>query len=277
MTATTAPAPAPSRPKKGFGRVIRDTLVITKRNLLKYVRVPTLLIFSTVQPVMFVLLFAFVFGGAIAIPGVEYLDFLIPGIIVQTTVFGATNTAIGLAEDLGRGMIDRFRSLPMARSAVLAGRTLADTARNLFVVTLMIGVGYLLGFRFRGGIVAALTGILVVLLFGYAFSWIFAFVGLKAGDVETAQAAGFVWVFPLVFASSAFVPTQTMPGWLQAFAQNQPVTAVVDAARALTLGPLAPAVGLDNTAELVLKALGWVALVLVVAIPVGVRQYRKTI
>ncbi len=274
MTAETATPPAVA---PGFTWVVRDALAVTKRNVLRNIRNPQFVVFSTIQPIMFVLLFAFVFGGAIAIPGVEYLDFLIPGIIVQTTVFGATNTAIGLAEDLGRGMIDRFRSLPMARSAVLAGRTLADTARNLFVVTLMIGVGYLLGFRFRGGIVAALTGILVVLLFGYAFSWIFAFVGLKAGDVETAQAAGFVWVFPLVFASSAFVPTQTMPGWLQAFAQNQPVTAVVDAARALTLGPLAPAVGLDNTAELVLKALGWVALVLVVAIPVGVRQYRKTI
>ncbi len=274
MTAETATPPAVA---PGFTWVVRDALAVTKRNVLRNIRNPQFVVFSTIQPIMFVLLFAFVFGGAIAIPGVEYLDFLIPGIIVQTTVFGATNTAIGLAEDLGRGMIDRFRSLPMARSAVLAGRTLADTARNLFVVTLMIGVGYLLGFRFRGGIVAALTGILVVLLFGYAFSWIFAFVGLKAGDVETAQAAGFVWVFPLVFASSAFVPTQTMPGWLQAFAQNQPVTAVVDAARALTLGSLAPAVGLDNTAELVLKALGWVALVLVVAIPVGVRQYRKTI
>ncbi len=277
MTATTAPAPAPSRPKKGFGRVIRDTLVITKRNLLKYVRVPTLLIFSTVQPVMFVLLFAFVFGGAITLPGLDYVDFLMPGIFLQTSVFGSTNTGIGLAEDMNKGLVDRFRSLPMSRSAVLAGRTFSDSGRNLFVVLLMTIVGYLIGFNFQNGFFAAVGAILLVLLFGYAFTWISATIGLAIRDVESTQAASFVWIFPLTFASSAFVPVETMPDWLAAFARNNPITIAVNAVRYLVLGEinvLGQTVG--GPAD-VWKALLWISLILAVFIPLAVKRYRKAV
>jgi ABC-2 type transport system permease protein/oleandomycin transport system permease protein len=269
MTSTTV---APTAREQGLARVtwnIKDTLVVTKRNLLKYLRVPTLLVFSTVQPVMFVLLFAFVFGGAIALPGLDYIDFLMPGIFLQTTVFGSTNTGVGLAEDMNKGLIDRFRSLPMSRSAVLAGRTLSDSARNLFVVTLMTIVGYLIGFNFQNGFFNAIGAIILVLLFGYAFTWISASIGLAIRDVESTQAASFVWIFPLVFASSAFVPVDTMPGWLQVFSRNNPITIAVNAVRFLVLGEPWGS-GAD-----VWKALLWIAAIVAVFIPVAVRTYRK--
>jgi ABC-2 type transport system permease protein len=245
---------------------ISDTAVMARRNLLKYPRLPSLLMFSTVQPIMFVLLFAYVFGGAIDIPGVSYIDFLMPGIFVQTVVFGSTNTGIGLAQDLDGGMIDRFRSLPMARSAVLLGRTLSDAVRNLFVVLLMTAVGLLIGFRFHAGLGRALLAILIAITFGFAFSWISAWIGVSVRDVESAQAAGFIWVFPLVFASSAFVPTETMPAWLEAFAEHNPVTVTVNALRSLVLG--GPALA-D-----VLGSLAWSAAILAVFGPLAVAKYR---
>jgi ABC-2 type transport system permease protein len=245
---------------------ISDTAVMARRNLLKYPRLPSLLMFSTVQPIMFVLLFAYVFGGAIDIPGVSYIDFLMPGIFVQTVVFGSTNTGIGLAQDLDGGMIDRFRSLPMARSAVLLGRTLSDAVRNLFVVLLMTAVGLLIGFRFHAGLGRALLAILIAITFGFAFSWISAWIGVSVRDVESAQAAGFIWVFPLVFASSAFVPTETMPAWLEAFAEHNPVTVTVNALRSLVLG--GPALA-D-----VLGSLVWSAAILAVFGPLAVAKYR---
>jgi ABC-2 type transport system permease protein len=251
-----------------FGWAVKDVLALTKRNLLRYSRVPQLLVFSTIQPVMFVLLFAYVFGGAINVPSESYIDFLIPGILVQTVVFGSTQTGVGLAEDLSRGMVDRFRSLPMARSAVLAGRTLSDMARNLFVVLLMLGVGTLIGFRFHAGFVSAVAAVLLVVAFGFAFSWISALIGLALKDVETAQVAGFVWVFPLVFASSMFVPVETMPGWLQGFAGWNPVSNCVDAMRALSLGG-------PVTTE-VLQALAWIVAILVVFVPLAVSRYRRS-
>ncbi len=259
---------------RGVGRVspywaIADALVLTKRNLLKYRRVPTLLVFSTVQPVMFVLLFAFVFGGAIDIPGVDYIDFLMPGIFVQTSVFGSTNTGIALAEDMNKGLIDRFRSLPMSRSAVLAGRTLADSVRNMFVVLLMTGVGFLIGFRFHAGVISAIGALLLAVLFGHAFSWISATLGLWVKDVETAQAAGFVWVFPLVFASSVFVPTGTMPDWLQAFADVNPITIAANAMRAMVLG--------GPVWTHLWKILVWIAGILAVFIPLAVGRYRRAV
>ena len=267
----TAPATATPRSLQRVIWNIKDTLVVTKRNLLKYVRVPTLLVFSTVQPVMFVLLFAFVFGGAITLPGLDYIDFLMPGIFLQTTVFGSTNTGVGLAEDMNKGLIDRFRSLPMSRSAVLAGRTLSDSARNLFVLALMTLVGYLIGFNFQNGLVNAFGAIALVLLFGYAFTWISATIGLSIRDVESTQAASFVWIFPLVFASSAFVPVETMPGWLQAFSRNNPITIAVNAVRYLVLGEPWGA-GAD-----VWKALVWVVAITAVFIPLAVRRYRRAV
>jgi ABC transporter DrrB family efflux protein len=243
---------------------------MTWRNLLKYIRLPDLLVFSTIQPVMFVLLFVYVFGGAIGSalpPGISYVDFLMPGIIVQTAIFGSTQTGVGLADDLQKGMIDRFRSLPMARSAVLAGRTLSDTVRNLFVVLLMLVVGVLIGFRFSGGFWPAVAGILLAILFGLAFSWISAIVGLNVTNVEAAQTASFIWIFPLTFASSAFVPVYSMPAWLRPIARNNPVTVTVNSLRALFLG---------GPVHLFLPAtLLWIAGILVVSVPLAVRRYRR--
>jgi ABC-2 type transport system permease protein/oleandomycin transport system permease protein len=246
---------------------VTDALAMTRRNLFRYIRVPNLLVFSTIQPVMFVLLFTYVFGGAVRISGGSYKDFLLPGILVQTVIFGSTQTGIGLADDLSRGMIDRFRSLPMARSAVLAGRTLSDTVRNLFVVLLMIGVGLLIGFRFHAGFIAAVGAVALAVLFGLAFSWISAYIGMVVRDVESAQTAGFIWIFPLVFASAVFVPVSTMPGWLQSFARVNPVTTTAEAVRALCQG--------GPTASHVLHSLAWIAGILLVFVPLSVRRYRR--
>ena len=211
-----------------------DTIVLAKRNLLRIPRAPDLLLSFTVQPIMFVLLFVYVFGGAIQTPGFDdYTDFLIPGIIVQTMSFGGFVTALGLAEDLKKGLIDRFRSLPMSRSAVLAGRTLADVATNLISLTMMIAVGLLVGFTFEASVLEIVAGILLMLLFGYAFSWVFAFVGLTSSSPEAAQALGFIAIFPLTFASSAFVPIESMPSWLEGFANVNPFTVMTDAMRSL--------------------------------------------
>ncbi|GMR02677.1 MAG: ABC transporter permease [Acidimicrobiia bacterium] len=247
---------------------MRHTAVIAERNLRRIIRLPQLLVFATIQPVMFVLLFAYVFGGAINIPGVNYIDFLIPGILVQTALFGATNTSIGLTEDLQSGIIDRFRSLPMARSAVLAGRTGSDAVRTLFVVLLMLVVGFLIGFRFHAGLLPAFGAIALAVIVGYSAAWVMAAIGLVAKTPEAAQAASFVLMFPFVFASSAFVPVETMPGWLQVFAENQPVTKFVDALRALILG--------GPTATPVFQALTWLVVILAIFIPLSVRQYRRS-
>ncbi len=219
-----------------FKWIISDTIVMTKRGLLRYVRLPELLVFSTIQPVMFMLLFAYVFGGAIDTPGLNYIDYLVPGILAQTIIFGSTVTGVGLAQDLSKGMTDRFHSLPMARSALLAGRTISDMIRNFWTLMLMLVVGLLIGFRFQDGFFHAAEAILLILLLGLAFSWISASIGLAVKDPETVQVAGFIWLFPLVFASSVFVPVETMPDFLKAFAQNSPVTLTVDAVRALSLG-----------------------------------------
>ena len=204
MTDTTEAAASTTIPQQSIQRFLSDAVVLTKRNLLKYRRVPTLLVFSTVQPVMFVLLFVFVFGGAIQLPGdLSYTNFIMAGIFAQVVIFGSTQTGVGLADDMNKGLIDRFRSLPMSRSAVLIGRTSSDAVRNVFVMLLVSLVGFLVGFRFEDGIAAFALALLLAVLFGYAFSWISATIGLAVGDVETAQAATFVWIFPLVFASSA--------------------------------------------------------------------------
>ena len=254
---------------------VRDALAITQRNLIAYRRVPQLLVFSTIQPVIFVLMFRYVFGGAIGsvtlAPGTvfPYVDFLMPGIFAQVVVFGSLATAIGLATDLKSGLLERFRSLPMARSAVLAGRTLADLTRNLFVIVLMVLVGFAVGFRVHSNVLAVLAGMLLVLLFGYAMCWIFATVGLAVGDPETAQAAAFPVLAPLVFASSAFVQVTSMPSWLQVWAKNQPVSVTVSAVRDLMLG--LPA------ASDVLKSLAWLIGILVVFVPISVRLYRRSV
>ncbi len=267
MTTKTTTQPLTDR---GVARLISDVAVMTRRNLVKYRRIPTLLLFSTIQPVMFVLLFVYVFGGAVQFGGAtNYATFLLPGIFAQTAIFGSTNTGIGLAEDINKGIIERFKTLPMSQTAVLLGRTLSDAARNFFVVILMTVVGYLVGFRFEGNFVQALAALALAVLFGFAFSWISAWIGLTVRDVETAQAAGFIWVFPLTFASSAFVPTATMPGWLQGFADINPVTVAVNTLRALTFG--------QSPAPDLWWMLLWVGGILAIFVPLAVRQYRKTV
>ncbi len=265
---TTTQNPTPHVAKQGIFWTISDILAMTKRNMLHYTRLPQLLIFSTIQPVMFLLLFTYVFGGAINTSNPHYIDFLLPGVIVQTVVFGAMQTGVGLAVDLSKGMIDRFRSLPMARSAVLAGRTISDSLRNLFTVSLMVGVGLIIGYRFHQGIGAALAAIGLTLFFGFAFSWISAAIGLLVKNVETAQVAGFIWVFPLVFASSIFVPIASMPTWLQTFAKASPITLTVNSVRNLTLGiPATPDIW---------YAIIWIDAILVVFVPLAVYLYRKS-
>jgi ABC-2 type transport system permease protein/oleandomycin transport system permease protein len=246
---------------------IHDAWSVAKRNLIALVRTPTTVMFSTIQPIIFVLMFRYVFGGAITIPGIRYVDFLMAGIFVQTVTFGAMNTGVGLATDLQTGIIERFRSLPMARSAVLAGRTIADLVRNLFVVALMVGMGFLVGFRVHTGIAPFALAIVLLLGFGVAMSWFMALVGLRAGNAEAAQAAAFPLMAPLVFASSAFVATSSMPGPLQAYANNQPVTAVINAVRVLTIG--------GPTTSKVLIALAWMVGITVVFAFLAVNRYRK--
>jgi ABC transporter DrrB family efflux protein len=219
-----------------LGYAVSDTLVLARRSFLRIPRQPDLLIGFTVQPVMFVVLFVYVFGGAIETPGFDYVDFLMPGIIVQSMVFGGFVTALGLSEDLKKGLIDRFRSLPMSRSAVLTGRTLADVATNVIQLVVMLAVGLAVGFRFSSSVPEVIAGIALLLLIGYAFSWVFALIGLVSSSPEAANAYGFTIIFPLTFVSSAFVPVESMPGWLQPLAEHNPVTAMVDAVRALFLG-----------------------------------------
>jgi ABC transporter DrrB family efflux protein len=250
-----------------MGRVVSDTLVVAERNLLRLPRAPDLLLAFTVQPIMFVLLFVYVFGGAISTPGFDdYADFLIPGIIVQNIAFGGFVTALGLNEDLKKGLIDRFRSLPMARSAVLAGRTLADVVTNLLSMVVLLVTGIIIGFSFDATIGEILLGVVLLLVFGYAFSWFFALLGLLVSSPEAANSVGFIAVFPLTFISSAFVPVESMPGALQWFAEINPFTVMVDAIRALWLD-----VPAGNS---VLGGFAWSAAIFVVFAPLAVHRYR---
>jgi ABC transporter DrrB family efflux protein len=249
-------------------RLVTDTLVLTERNLVRLPRSPDLLIGFTIQPVMFVLLFAYVFGGAISTPGYDYIDFLMPGIIVQNIAFGGFVTALGLAEDLNKGLIDRFRSLPMARAAVLAGRTLADVFTNTLSIAVLVTTGLVIGFTFDASALEILAGVGLLLLFGYAFSWVFAFLGMLVSSAESANALGFTIVFPITFISSAFVPVDSMPDPLAWFAEVNPVTVVVDAMRALWLG--APA---GNS---LWAAPVWCLVIIAIFAPLAVARYRRT-
>jgi ABC-2 type transport system permease protein/oleandomycin transport system permease protein len=244
-----------------------DALVLAKRHLIQIPRIPEELIFATIQPIMFVLLFRYVFGGAIAVSGTSYVNYLMAGIFAQTVIFGATSTGIGLATDLQRGLVDRFRSLPMAKSAVLTGRTISDLVRNTFVVFVMWMVGLLVGFRPDGNVLSWVAAVGLLLLTSFAFSWISATIGLLVSTVEAAQSAGFIWLFPLTFASSAFVPTQSMPSWLQTFANHQPVTLIVNAVRGLLLN--------QPNASTIWQAIAWCVGILVVFIPLAVWAYGR--
>jgi ABC-2 type transport system permease protein len=262
-----------------LGWVIADARVAAWRNVMRLARTPALLVFSVVQPLMFVLLFRFVFGGAIqGLPeGVNYVNFLLPGIFVQTAIFGSIGTGIGLAEDLASGIIDRFRSLPMARSAVLLGRTLADSVRNIVVVSLMIAIGYLVGFRFENGLLPALAVFGFNLLVGFAFSWVSSTIALAVQSIESVQAASFIWIFPLTFISSIFVPPQGMPAALEWVARNNPITAWADTVRTLVLGDgYLRFIGSESTLEeLLLRSLVWLVGIVGVFGYLAVRRYRN--
>jgi ABC transporter DrrB family efflux protein len=247
---------------------LSDTLVLARRNLMRIPRQPDLLVAYTIQPVMFVLLFVYVFGGAIQTPGFDYVDFLMPGIIVQSIAFGGFVTALGLSEDVHKGLIDRFRSLPMSRAAVLIGRTFSDVLLNCLSLVVLFTVGFLAGFNFvaasAGEIVA---GVVLVLMLGYAFSWVFALIGLFSSTPETANSIGFTALFPLTFASSIFVPVESMPDGLRQFAQANPFTTISDAVRSLWLGTPA------NTD--VWMAFVWCVVLVAVFAPLAVARYRR--
>lgn len=251
----------------GLRYAVSDALVLAGRSLRHTTRQPELLIFSTVQPVLFVLLFRYVFGGAVDTGPISYVNYLMAGIFVQTTAFGSTATGVGLADDLSKGIVDRFRSMPISRSAVLVGRTLGDLVRIVGVVLIMAAVGYAVGMR-PASVSGLLGAIALTALFGFAFSWISAWIGLLVRDVETANVAGFVWLFPLTFASSAFVPLESMPGWLQAFARAMPVTPTCDAVRAMLND------GLPLQRPLLIS-LAWMFAILAVFSYLSVRAYRK--
>jgi ABC transporter DrrB family efflux protein len=245
-----------------------DTLVLARRNLRRIPRQPDLLIAYTIQPVMFVLLFVYVFGGAIQTPGFDYVDFLMPGIIVQSIAFGGFVTALGLAEDVHKGLIDRFRSLPMSRAAVLTGRTFSDVLLNCLSLVVLLSVGFIAGFNFIDSDAGQVVlGIVLVLLLGYAFSWIFALVGLFSSSPETANAIGFTLIFPLTFASSVFVPAASMPDGLRQFAEANPFTTWADALRSLWIGTPP-----DTD---VWMSFVWCAVFIAVFAPLAVARYRK--
>jgi ABC-2 type transport system permease protein len=269
VTAVAAPTTAAAHERHAEVMwAVLDAFAIAKRNIIAMTRTPQILVFSTIQPVIFVLMFRYVFGGAIHIPGVRYVDFLMPGVFVQTVTFGAVQTGVGLADDLQKGLIERFRSLPMARSAVLAGRTLADTFRNLFVIILMIAVGFVVGFHLHTNVLELIVAVGVMLLFGFALSWVMALIGLGTRNAEAAQAASFPLMALLVFASNAFVSTRTMPRFLRDYANHQPVSATASAVRALVLG--------GPTLSHVLVALAWSLGIVAVFSPLAVTRYRKT-
>ena len=274
MTAITLPRPRTAtggRPPATvrFRFAVADSLTMMRRNLLLWVRVPAYIMFTVVQPVMFMLLFRYVFGGAIPVRGIPggYVNYLVPGIIGQTGAFTSFGTAISLAQELKKGSIDRLRSMPMARSAVLVGRLGADLVRLLVVMLILVGIGYAVGFRFENGVGPAVLMFLLALAFGLVVCCVSAFTGLSIKDEESVQAFGFIWVFPLTFVSSAFVQVKSMPGWMQAFAKNQPISIFIEEMRSLALGGPLALHGWQSAL--------WLVGLLAVFGPLAVRAYRR--
>lgn len=267
MTAEAIPRLAAEIPRLTARLALRDIGGITRRNLLRIIRTPQLLLISIVQPAILLLLFRYVLGGAIRVPGLDYVNYIVPSIFLEAVLIGGMTTSLALAQDLQSGIIDRFRSLPMARSAVLAGRTLADVCRSTVALAVMIGLGFAVGFRFHNNAFACMTGIVLVIAFGYAFSWIYAAVGLAVKDPQTAQMASILPMFILFFASSALVPVSTMPGWLQPFARHQPVTVTIQAVRGLMEG--------GPVAHPLVQAILWCVAIFIVFFALSLRLYRN--
>jgi ABC-2 type transport system permease protein len=265
---STTRVATPERGRVTLAETVADSRVMATRQLRKITRRPMYVVYLFVQPVIFVLLFRYVFGGAINTGQVSYVDYLMPGIIVMTAIFGALTTGLGLTEDMAAGAVDRFRSLPIARSAVLIGRTAADLVTNFLSLIVMLLIGLAVGFRPSQPIYDVVLAFALVLAFAYVFSWISAFVGISVRNPETAQSVGFIWVFPLVFASSAFVPTARMPGVVHTFADVNPVTMVVNAARALTIGH-------GNALSPTLGTIAWLVGLLLIFVPLAVRAFRR--
>ncbi len=262
-----------------LGLALSDSAVITKRNLIKVKRVPDLIVFATLSPIMFVLLFRYVFGGAIVLPpDTSYGEFLLPGIFAQTVIFGSTTTGASLAEDLQKGLIDRFRSLPMSRSAVLVGRTVADAGLNIISIAVMALTGLAVGWRINTSVPEAVGGFLMLLLFAFAISWVMALVGLLVRTPEVVNNASFIVIFPITFVANTFVPLESMPAPLQTFAEWNPVSSVVQAARELfgNTSSLAPTPDVWSLQHPVTYTLIWVVLILAVFVPLSVRTYRRT-
>ena len=248
---------------------VSDGYVVAKRNLIKIKRVPDLLVFTTLQPIMFVVLFVYVFGGSINVPGyASYKQYVVPGIFAQTVLFGSIYTGLGIAEDLSKGFVDRLRSLPMVSSAVLVGRTMSDVVRNALSFTVMMIVAFIVGFRFEGSLLGAAEATLLLFLFAYAFSWIQAYTGLVAGSAEAVNSIAFLWMFVATFISSAFVAPENMPSWLQPIAEHNPVTIVTNASRALYNG--------RDPGSDPFVALAWAAGITIVFATLSVRRYRTT-
>ena len=280
MTAVPTEVPTPTVSRDGIGAAVHDSLVIMGRNLRRYQRQPQIAVFVIIQPVMFVLLFRYVFGGSIQIPNLDYVQYLMPGIIVQSVTFSTIGTAIGIAEDLKTGIIDRFRSLPMAHASVLAGRVLSDTLVSILSLFVMLGVGYLVGFRITTDLAQAAAAFVVIVAFSFAFSWIAAWIGLALKEPEAVQSAGFVWLFPVAFASSVFVVPATLPSWLVPFATQNPLTRVSDAVRALTIGGYPCGTSPDSLTFCtgvqtnLLWSLAWAALIFLVFLPLAARGWQ---
>jgi len=265
-SATTAPPRAAT--------MIASTRQIARRSMLKFFRTPQLVVLGTVQGALFLLIYRYVFGGAIRAGGLAYVDFLVPGFIASMVLFVGMGAATGIAEDMHEGFVDRLRSLPIPRSAVLAGRAVADTAQLVWGLAITTALGFAMGFRFHGSVSGALAAFGLCVVFGFAFEWVFIALGSMAGNAQAAQGIGFM-VFPLTFVSSAYVPVQTMPGWLQAFADHQPVTMMVDAVRSLALGPAASGLLQHDSGWYVARALLWAAAIVVVFAPLAVARFRR--
>ncbi|MEU1630355.1 ABC transporter permease [Streptomyces sp. NPDC020096] len=266
---------ATPQPRGAVVQMARDSWVIARRNLRRMTRIPEIVVFGLVQPVMFVLLFSYVMGGAITVPGGGYREFLMAGIFAQTVAFAVEGASAGIADDMTKGLVDRFRSLPMARSAVLAGRTLADMVQSAFVLMVLALVALLVGWRVHQGVLKALGAFLLLLLLGYAFSWIGALIGLSLRSPEAATSAGLIWLFPLTFLSNAFVPVNTMPGWLQAIAYWNPFSATVQACRRLFGNPGADGVHAWPMQHPVAASTLWSLLILALFSWLSVRRYRN--
>ena len=257
------------------GAMIGDAWLLTGRLIKQLIRVPDVLVFTIIQPIMFILLFRYVFGGAINVGGGNYVNYLMPGIFVQTLLFNGAATGIGMAEDMQRGLVDRFRSLPIARSALLLARAFSDIMRSTLVFLIMLSVGVATGFRFSGGALGAVEGTVLMLALSFAFSWIGIFIGLSVKTVEAAQSGGFIWLFPLTFASSAFVRTDSMPAWLRAFANHNPVTVLVNSVRRLYLSNgAAQQFGVPALGGQLAQTLAWLAVILLVFVALSVRTFR---